>query len=190
MEHSYGAKLNQLQLKPLGDEDLEFLRQWRNDKIISKYFRKIDYISVQQQTEWYQRYLSEEGIYYWSITKDGKVIGALSIYNYNLVMQSAEIGKIMIGDPIARGKGYGYQSLIMAMKIGIDFLKLKFFNLNVHEHNLVAFSMYKKAGFEIVGAHPFDKYGNEYEMQISSTVFKEDNPMHNNIVVYSATRGV
>lgn len=112
MRHSYGARLNKLQIRPSLGTDIELLRQWRNDEFVSKYLRKISYISLKQQKEWYKTYLSQRNIYYWPIVEENRVIGALSIYNID--KKTAEIGKIMIGSSVDRGKGYGYQSFLMA----------------------------------------------------------------------------
>ncbi len=187
MEHSYGARLDPLLLRPLERDDLELLRQWRNNKEISKYLRKIDPISGEQQIRWYEEYLTKDGIYFWAVVEDNKVIGALAIYDVH--GDSAEIGKIMIGAPEARGKGYGYLSLISAMKCGIEMLGVDSYYLVVHEKNIAALKTYEKAGFEIVDIHPLDEKGNEQKMVIKRERFYEKNAIAAEIETFSAIRG-
>lgn len=180
MKHSFEARIDALSIQPLKQSDIELLRKWRNDEHIAKFFRKIGFISAQQQLQWYNKYLIEKE-YYWSIVENGKTIGALAIYNISDT--DAEIGRIMIGDINARGKGYGYKALIMAMTIGFQQLNLKKFNLNVHEKNTTALNIYKLAGFIENGSHPFNEDGKEYEMCINYEHFVNVNPIHKNVVV-------
>ncbi len=182
MKHSFGAKLDPLLLRPLDRTDIELLRQWRNSKEISTYLRKIEPISTEQQIRWYEDYLTEEGIYFWAIVEGHDVIGALAIYD--ICGDRAEIGKIMIGNPDARGKGYGYLSLILAMKCGFEMLELDSYYLFVHEKNIAALKTYRKAGFEIVDTHPLDEKGKEHKMVISKGRYEEINKLFANVTVY------
>ncbi len=182
MEHMYYAKLNELELKPLTIEGLELLRKWRNDSQISRFFNKKDYISKHEQLDWFEKYLLEEDCLYWTINTPNKIIGALSIYNINTNM--AEIGRFMIGDLEYRGRGYGYQSFLMAIKMGFVNIGLECLELNVHEKNIAALNIYKKIGFSINGFHYFNEEGIEYEMLIDRKVYKEKNPMYELIKVY------
>lgn len=182
MDHSFGAKLNSLQLTPLRKCDLECLRQWRNDRNISRFFREIPNIDYHHQISWYQEYLLLPNCYYWAIIENKKTIGALSIYN--IFNGNAEIGKIMIGDSLARGKSYGYYSMIMSMKIGFDYLKVQSYILNVHEKNIPALKTYDRIGFHIVGSHQFDIEGCEYEMYIDKGIFDKENPISKDIIIY------
>ena len=181
MRHSYEARLDLLRLRPLMQMDIELLRNWRNDYQLSRFFRKIGFISAECQLQWYRKYLLEENDYYWAIVENDKTIGALSIYN--ILGTNAEIGRIMIGDADARGNGYGYKALIMAMQIGFKQLGLQTFVLNVHEKNTIALHIYKRIGFIKVGSHPFDDKGNEYKMIIDLNAFETKNPMITKIVL-------
>lgn len=177
MKHNYSASCDILRIRPLQREDLESLRLWRNDFETSIYLRKIDYISQEQQLQWFENYLRQPDIYFWSVVKEKILIGALSIYDVS--EQQANIGKIMIGNKSERGRGYGYMALTMAMAIGFEKLNLEVINLEVHEKNLPALSMYKRAGFRVIARHEF-----ELRMQITNEIFRRDNYMLvNNIKV-------
>ena len=190
MEHKFGAELNHLILRPVMEDDLELLRQWRNSATISKYLRKIEYITSERQIVWYRDLLLNPDSYYWTITEKGKAIGALSIYN--IADNVAEIGRIMIGDVSSQGKGYGYKSLIMAMKIGFLLLQVKSYNLTVHKENNVALHIYQKTGFherfQINNENHENNENNkdvELKMIINRQTYEEKNMMSNDIIVYS-----
>lgn len=166
MEHSFGAKHENVLLRPLLFEDLEKLREWRNDTQLSKYLMPINYISSKAQQEWYLKYLEENNCIFFSIKEVtlNSVVGALAIYN--MQPNSADIGKIVVGDSRAHGKSIGYIALLMAMKIGIQFMNLKTYTLSCHENNISALKTYLKAGFSRIGEHSFSKGGYEIEMSL------------------------
>lgn len=185
MEHTYGAHFKELRIRPVLLEDLELLRSWRNDASISRYLRKISYINTQQQLEWYQKSLSQHDSYSWSILDNNKVIGSLSIYD--IFCDRADFGRFMIGDNFSHGKGYGYKALIMTMKIGFQLLNLKSYKLTVHEKNVAALRIYKKAGFRVVNSYPCngDENSLELEMTINKQTYEETNPEFNDVAIYT-----
>ena len=180
MKHAYSASYNFLEIRPLQKEDLESLRCWRNNAKISAYLRKINYITQEQQILWYKNYLKLPDFYFWSIIKNSRLIGALSIYNVS--GKHAEIGKIMIGDEAEHGKGYGYIAFIMAMRIGFNLLQLVSYRLFVHENNSAALRIYTKIGFNTIKV--FDN--GELEMVINKQIYDEKNPINRDIILYSS----
>lgn len=175
MEHSYYAELDTLYIRPLAEKDLEYLRSWRNDKQISRFFRKIDYITSVQQQHWYRHYLEQPNIYYWTILERKKAIGSLAIYDVKDT--EGEIGKFMIGNPMSRGKGYGYKAFIMALKLGFQKLQLEEIRVTVHEMNIPAKKIYERIGFEVIGRHSFNEEGDELEMFIKKEKYMDNNPI-------------
>ena len=187
MEHEYGAHIEKLRIRPLYHEDIEALRVWRNNLEISKYFRKIPYITTERQNEWFLEYEQQVNCMYWVIELENNVIGSISLYNIN--DKKAEIGRFMIGDESARGKGYGYLAMLMTMEIGFEKLKLESIDLTVHENNIAAIKVYRKIGFHNIGSHRFDEGGSEYEMTITKKTYKEVNPMSDKIICYTENWG-
>ena len=57
------------------------------------------------------------------------------------------------------------------MCIGFKYLGINVFNLNVHQQNLAALSIYVKIGFVICGSHDFSGGGKEIEMTIDKERF-------------------
>ena len=186
MEHFVTVKLENISIRPLEKQDIELLRQWRNDEKISTYLAPIPHISVEMQKNWFDRYLSDRDNLTFVIEENQflkRVVGSLSIYGFR--EHEAEIGKIVIGDAEAHGKQVGYRALLLALSYGYKFLRINKFLLNVHEDNVAARTIYQKVGFKIVGQHPFIKGGDELEMELPKDLFEHKNSSVKDIMYYN-----
>ena len=99
------------------------------------------------QENWFQKYLENEQEICFAIeeTKElNRIVGSVSLYNFN--GETAEIGKILIGDADAHGRGIGRLSLVMAMRIGFEMLKLKTIVSSVHRNNIPSRNIFLRAG--------------------------------------------
>ena len=183
MHHNFYAENNNCIIAPLEEKDIEQLRQWRNDKELSKFLRPITYITPEMEKRWFDEYLEDNDTCFFVIIDKGldRVIGSVALYNIN--GQNCEIGKVVIGDNSAHGKGMGYNSFLLAMCVGIQELGIKNFRLDVHVENIPALSIYVKAGFEICGSHDFISGGKELEMRLGINRFKACNPGYTEVVV-------
>ena len=99
MKHSYSISYKNVALKPITENELEYLRTWRNDPANTKYLRQIPYITPEMQKKWFDSYLANGDEMTFAIceTKQlGRVVGSLSLYEF--CDGEAEFGKILIGD--------------------------------------------------------------------------------------------
>lgn len=179
MKHYYFAEFDNIRLRPLGVDDIELLRKWRNDKSQTTFLRNIGEISVEAQKKWFKSYLEDDSQIIFAIeeTKElHRMVGSVALYEINKANRTAEIGKIQIGDSSAHGKGIGYKSFLLAMSIGFRYLSIREFHLDVHQQNIAALSIYVKAGFTICGSHDFAGGGKEIEMKIDKKRFDACNP--------------
>jgi Acetyltransferases, including N-acetylases of ribosomal proteins len=181
MMHTYEASYKQTIIRPLLKKDIELMRIWRNNSILSRYLKPIGKITPEMQLKWFKNYIIDNNILFFSITNstDGIVVGSLAIYGISNGI--AEIGKIIIGDPLSHGKGLGYVSLVMAMQIGFEKLCIDYFTLNCHEDNVAALKSYLRAGFTEKCRHLFIKGGYEIEMSINKYEFQKRNTIINDI---------
>lgn len=148
MYHSYSIRNKNVLLRPLEKNDIEKLREWRNDKNNSKFLRQIPYITEDAQKRWFEKYLENEDEICFAVEECeqlNRIVGSLSLYNFS--GDTAEFGKILIGDEEAHGKKIGYNATIAALKIASDTLKLKKIVLEVYDDNIAAKKIYEKAGF-------------------------------------------
>lgn len=185
MKHSFCSEYDFLRIRPLYIEDIEFLRCWRNDAELSKYFTPIHEITPLMQERWYEAYLNDNDIITFTIeeiVKLKRIVGSVSLYGFHDGI--AEIGKIVVGDLEARGKKIGYYAMLMALYLGIEKLNIKKFILSCHEDNIAALKNYKRIGFMECGRHKFIKGGFEIEMNLDSAVLQSTNSLLKEIYLY------
>lgn len=184
MQHDFCARYKNIYLRPLLKEDIEKLRIWRNDKSKTQFLRQIGEITPEMQEKWYERYLENSDEIAFAIVETeelNRLIGSVSLYNFK--QDTAEVGKIQIGDSEANGKGIGRISLVMAMKIGFQKFNLKRIVGSVHQANLAAHKNDIRIGFVVVGSHSAPMGGIEDEIEIDEERLRKVNPYVSEIVV-------
>jgi len=167
MRHNIELSYENIKLTSIRLEDIDKLRSWRNNAELTPYLSKIDYITKDMQLAWYNKDLENQDCYSFAIYETQElqsVIGSVALYNFN--GNTAEFGRLLIGDIKARGKGYGYLATILCLQIGFNQFNLDEIIAYVFEENIAAVKAYKKAGFKILGKDDKD------ELKISIT--KED----------------
>lgn len=137
----------------------EFLLQWGGPGF--------DYPLNDTQLEKYIENANDnnsESLVYKVIDKEtGDVIGHISLGKIDRKNKSARVGKVLVGDKNARGKGIGQQMIKEILKIAFDELQLHRVSLGVFDFNVSAITCYEKAGFIKEGLHRDSrKNGNEY----------------------------
>lgn len=184
MEHKFCASYKEIGIRPLRQSDIELVRTWRNDKQLSKFLTPIRQITQEMQEDWFKDYRNDSDTVFFAVEDliAQAAIGTVALYGFEGL--SCSVGKIVIGEPSARGKGIGYQALLMALCVGISEFHIEEFRLWVHEDNAPALNLYRKVGFEEVQRREF--YGNGFEigMVISSLDFRAQNDMLDNICLY------
>ena len=148
MDHSFSAEFEDVRLRPLNINDIEYLRKWRNDKSKTKFLSKLDYITPEKQLAWFRHYLNNNDEAIFAIEEKkllNRVVGSIALYD--ILEGKAEIGKLQIGDDEAIGKGLGKKSVALCMQIAFKELKINKLILSVNRENIVARSIYFKLGF-------------------------------------------
>ena len=185
MKHNFRAEYGNLILRPLLHEDIEKLREWRNDTTATKFLRPVGYITPEKQENWFKEYLTDEDIFTFAIVEKKEIndtIGSVSIYNFR--GNRAELGKIQIGNPAAHGKGYGRIALVMALKIAFEVMKCDCVDGIVHRDNISARTNDLRVGFKIVGQHPSVDGKVEDIIEIDYSTLRATNSYCNEIQVY------
>lgn len=184
MKHEHYARYKNVYLRPLNESDIENLRIWRNDKSKTKYLRKIGEITPQMQKIWFGNYLKNDNEITFAIVETeqlNRMVGSVSLYNFEA--NSAEFGRIQIGDSEANGKGLGRVSTAMVLKIGFKKLGLKKIVGSVHRDNIAAYKTDMRIGFLVTGSHIAPMGGIEDEIEIDEKRFLEINPYASEIIV-------
>ena len=186
MKHDYSARLGDIFIRQLDENDIELLRIWRNDQENTKFLRNVGYITEEMQRTWYQGYLKNEHDLVFAIEDTGelkRVVGSLSLYDWNKEADTCEIGKIQIGDPAAHGKGIGRRTLVMAMKIAFQKLGITKIVASVHPDNVQAYHNDMKIGFRVVGEKPSIVGGNELRLEMFEEDARNNNSYYDQIIV-------
>ncbi len=164
----------------------EIIREINNVEL-RKYMNSIVPISAESEKEWIIRKnkLMQDGKEYtFAICRksDGQIIGTTSLFNFNHIIRSAELG-IMIYSPKNWGKGYGTDALRVLLNFGFNTLNLHKISLYTFEYNERAISAYKKVGFKEMGRLRDERFWNgKYYDAIYMEILEKEwkNLEHNN----------
>lgn len=168
MEHFYQLEYDDVRLRPLGWDDIEALRVWRNDPAKTRFLTQVGTITPEKQREWFRACLArpDEMLFAIEETKElRRMVGSVSLYH--ICADTAEIGRIQIGDSAANGRGIGRKALAMLLWLAFDRLGLPKVTGNVSPYNVAAHKIDMDIGFVIVGQHPMPDGGCEDEIEIT-----------------------
>lgn len=176
MKHFFYAENEKCILAPLEEKHIELLRTWRNDPTLSRFLRPIAYITAQEEQKWFKHYQEDRTTIFFIVIDrtTSRSVGTVALYD--IEGSKCEIGKIVIGDPSAHGKGLGYNAVCLAIHIAFEKLNIEELRLDVHSDNIAALTIYSRVGFEICGMHDFICGGHELEMRITRKRFLACNP--------------
>ncbi|QDI92632.1 N-acetyltransferase [Salicibibacter halophilus] len=135
-------------------ETPEFLLQWGGPNFT--------YPLDEKQLE---RYMEEPDRYIYSVVEQETemIIGHISLGRIDKENRSARVGKVLVGDPGARGKGIGRQMMTAILKIAFDEMHLHRVSLGVFSFNEPAIACYEKVGFQKDGLlRDLRKMGDDY----------------------------
>ncbi|MBD2864803.1 GNAT family N-acetyltransferase [Paenibacillus oceani] len=162
MNHSYTVLYEDIKLRSLEEKDIEKVRNWRNLEWARTSFLNADIISQEQQLAWYQKYIKKENDLMFVIEWGGMDIGIVALYNIDYTKSIAEFGRLLIGEPLARGKGIGKKVVKAICNFGFNEIKIETIVLEVLESNSYATKIYLDAGFNCK-----DKY-----LTVGKTIYK------------------
>ena len=139
-------------LRLLEQNDLPLTLLWRNQDKIRKWFINTDVIQEDKHLAWFERYMKLDNDFIFVILAkdlDNLPVGQISLYNINWEISRAEYGRLMIGHPIAKGKGYARQATALLLDFAFNTLDLNEVFLEVKSGNKSAIAIYESAGFNI-----------------------------------------
>jgi hypothetical protein len=159
-------------LDVIDPEDIEWMRQQRNNPEMRKHFREWKEISKAQQEWWYNNRgnnTNPNHVYFKILEADHMVlVGCLGLHYIDWRLGSAEFGIFLSKE--ARGKGIGKEALFMLCDYGFKEMNLHKIWCEVYSSNRSAI-LYRKLGFKDDGilrdSHFCDgKYGNSIMMSV------------------------
>ncbi len=138
-----------LYLRDSSFEDCALFSQWEIDPAVTKFFTISDGRSYEEIVrEHFERENDPtQKEFTICVRENGQAIGRIYISNINDHYDSLDISRIYIADPNNRGKGYGEESLKLALKWAFEEMECQRVTLDHFSDNVIANSLYKKVGF-------------------------------------------
>ncbi len=145
---------NILRLRAPEPEDLDHIYRWENDTTIwelgasvsphSRFALKQYLINSKQDI-----YADKQLRLMIEIKKSSEVIGTVDLYDFDPFHKRAGVGILI--DKKLRGKGYGFQTLLLLNDYTFNFLNLKQLYAVIPENNSVSIKLFVKAGYKEAG---------------------------------------
>ncbi len=166
-------------LGPLNREHLHLYLRWINDfgttRTLGVPMRPM---TLEQETAWYERAAVDEERHSFTIYErsTARPVGNCGLFDVHPTNRRAEVG-IMIGEPDARGLGYGTEAMRLLLDYAFTALGLHSVMLTVHEYNSAGRRCYEKVGFREIGRRRESRWFNgrfwdEIPMDILASEFE------------------
>lgn len=148
----YNIEGEHVALGPIRHDLLPTYQRWINDFATLRTLGGVPRpMTMESEARWYESATSAQSVPFTIYEKDkGHPIGTTSLGNIDRHHRTAELG-ILIGDPGARGKGYGTETTRLMLDYAFTALGLNSLFLKVAEFNLAGRHAYEKAGFKVIG---------------------------------------
>lgn len=137
-------------LRLLERDDLPLTLSWRNRDEIRKWFLNTTIIPADGHYAWFERYQELDNDFIFLILAKGlnnAPVGQISLYGIDWDARTAEFGRLMIGEPHAKGRGFAREATHLLLDYSFGVMQLKEITLEVKENNEVAIAMYRLTGF-------------------------------------------
>ena len=133
-------------LRPLGPENLELVRTWRNSPSVAQHMYTAEFISVEQQQAWYARLNQNTSVHYWLIYYQDRPVGVANLYAISQQNRSCSWA-FYLGDENLHGSGIGARVEIAVLEYVFEELKFNKLSCEVFVANDKVIAMHEKFGF-------------------------------------------
>ena len=137
-------------LRLLEEGDLPMTRGWRNRDDSRRWFLTSSIITPEQHAAWFAQYRDRDDDFVFVIEDTAglmRPIGQVSIYAIDWDHKRAKFGRLLIGDPAARGKGLARKAVDALVAHAFNELGLAELRLEVLADNARAIALYQSCGF-------------------------------------------
>lgn len=142
---------NDIKLRPLEREDLEFIHMLNNNAKIMSYWFEEPYEAFVELQDLYDKHIHDQGERRFILEKekDKEMVGLVELVEIDYIHRRAEFQIII--DPKHQNHGYASIATRMAMDYAFSVLNMHKLYLIVDSTNEKAIHIYKKAGFQEEG---------------------------------------
>ncbi|WP_018923999.1 GNAT family N-acetyltransferase [Salsuginibacillus kocurii] len=169
----------QIELRPFTRDDFSQLIAWVDspDLLLQWGGPMFTYPLDHEQLQDYLT-LPDNQVYNVVQSETGRTVGHISLGKIDHVNSRARVGKVLVGEPSARGKKVGEQMMEKITQRAFEELGLKWLTLAVFTRNTPAIVCYEKAGFKKTACRldTYQLYGVEsrlWEMSLSVHDWRE-----------------
>jgi len=142
-----------VRLRLLEQADLPTTLRWRNDDAIRPWFFNSDLIPASMHEQWWNSYRERDDDFVFVIedmAMNNQPVGQASVYGIDWDRKSAEFGRLMLGQPAARGRGFARDAVDVLTAFAFEGLGLDELKLQLKAANTVAAAVYEACGYRIV----------------------------------------
>jgi len=136
---------NGIYIKAVEEEDLEFLKNLRNDPSTWNNLTSIDMLTSHGQKQWLESISKDKTKKYFVVKSNNVSIGFIRCDEIDQLNRSIRIGADI--HPEYRGLGLGVKIYDLLLSYCFNYLNMNRVWLLVLKYNNVAMSLYKKMGF-------------------------------------------
>lgn len=140
---------NELRLRVLEKDDLEFLHRLQNDPDVMDFWFSEAHVTMEQLKQNYEKRLEDDDFRQFILTRNDERLGFLGIVRISGKHRHAEF--IIMIDPVHQGNGYAKAATKLAMSYAFNTLNLHKLFLIVDKENKKAIHIYERAGFQVEG---------------------------------------
>lgn len=142
----------QVRLRLLERDDLALVAKWRNEERVARQFFGCWPFAVSEQDGWYQAYVKDGSQRMWIVeTREGTAIGTLALTSIDQHNQSAELGRVLIGDQNHLAADCAAEAVRMLVRFAFEEANLHRLEVRVLRSNAAALALYKCCGFQQEG---------------------------------------
>jgi len=140
-----------LRLVPLREDHLERVRVWRTSEEVTRFMYTDPVLTPEGQAAWYRaRVLGEPTSRWWIVEAEGRPVGLANLVDVDAVHRRCHWG-LYLGEPSARGQGWGAQVLRALFAYGFGTLGLERMVGEAFAWNEAAVELYVKEGGRVEG---------------------------------------
>jgi RimJ/RimL family protein N-acetyltransferase len=139
-------------LRPIEKEDMPMLCAWMNDPEIRALIGEATPMNQTAADQYFERIQNDANrVWFVVVEKEtGQVIGETGLLRIFYPWRTADL-TIILGEPSARGKGYGRETILLLMDYAFGALALHRLSIGVVGFNERALRFYESVGFKQEG---------------------------------------
>lgn len=145
-----------LRLRPYKPGDAKYLTEWLRDERTVRLWQadRFSYpLTGEQMERYWDDFLNDERAFiFLAVDEKGNPAGHFSFRGIDYEKNSAHLGFIVV-NPLLRGKGYGREMVLLALRYAFDILRIGRVTLGVFTVNEPAYRCYRLIGFEDTKIH-------------------------------------